>query len=124
MPLFCSSCSAAADDDAPYCEHCGSDLLSASRLLLQGAAPDLTAPAAPHRCVCAGDRLRFDPLTESMTSVFRCSKYPERIDCVACPVCRSCGELRCVCGGLAITISVSTKKGTVIETVPSRLRLV
>ena len=126
MPLFvCPNCSASADDDAPYCERCGHDLVPADgavAVLAPGRRHDVVVDRLRVNCVAYGERLRHDPLTDAMASVFSCGRNPERIDCVGCRVCTTCGDLRCTCGLLSISIGVKVK-GTVIDTVPLRDRL-
>lgn len=73
-------------------------------------------------CVCYGQQLHFEPYEEIMSSRFTCCRVPGATDCQGCPVCSKCGQLRCTCGFLGISIEVK-KKGTVIETVPLRDRI-
>lgn len=54
--------------------------------------------------VCYGERLRHDPTTDALASVFSCSRNPERNACVGCRVCTTCGDLRCTCGLLSISM--------------------
>ena len=126
MPLFCPNCSTPADDDAPWCERCGSDLVPLSLDTVAVLAPirrhDVVVERLRVNCVAFGERLRHDPLTDTMSSVFSCGRNPERIDCIGCRVCTTCGDLRCTCGLLSISIGVKVK-GTVIDTVPLRGRL-
>jgi hypothetical protein len=129
MPLFCSNCSTPADSDSPYCARCGSDLVPSDRLLRGRALVplvrrhDVVVDRIRVNCIAYGERLRHDPLTETVASVFSCGRDQERIDCVGCRVCTTCGDLSCTCGLLSISIGVKIKKGTVIETVPLRPRL-
>lgn len=119
MPLFCPNCAYVPEDsDEPYCHRCGHNFASEP----EDAAGPLPAisravPARRHQvavdrfragCPCYGEQLRYDPYSESMSSRFDCGRYPDRIDCVACPVCQKCGGLPCTCGFLGIEIKVKT----------------
>lgn len=128
MALLCLHCSAPADDDAPWCARCGSDLVPADRTIRPAHLPvlsrrhDVVINRQRVNCVAYDERLRHDPFSDVMSSVFSCSHYPERIDCVGCRICTTCGDLRCTCGLLAIHIGVKIK-ATVIETVALAPRL-
>lgn len=120
MPLLCPDCAYSTEEDEPYCSRCGHGLV---RSLRQRNVPvavsrqEVMVDRFKVNCVCYTEQLRFDPVVESMSSVFRCAKFQQRIDCIACPICTKCGQLKCTCGFPKISINVKIK-GTVIETVP------
>jgi hypothetical protein len=126
MSLLCPDCANREDEDSPYCSRCGHDLV---RSLRQRSVPvsvsrqEVVIDRFKVNCVCYGEQLRFDPVDEIMSSVFRCGRFQQRVDCIACPICTKCGQLKCTCGFLGISIDAKIK-GTAIETVPLRDRLV
>ena len=125
MPLLCPDCAYSADEDEPYCSRCGHDLV---RSLRQRNVPvavsrqEVVVDRFKVNCVCYHEALRFDPVDEAMSSVFRCAKFQQRLDCIGCPIYTKCGQLKCTCGFVGISINVKIK-GTVIETVPLRDRI-
>ena len=114
MPLFCPNCSYTPEEpDEPYCQHCGHNFIS-EPADATGPFPAITRPHT-HRtpvavgnyrvdCLCYNEQLEFNPYADEMSSRFFCGRYPERIDCVACPVCPKCGDLPCTCRFLGIRI--------------------
>jgi hypothetical protein len=125
MSLLCPDCTNVEDDDSPYCCRCGTNLVRSLRhrnVVVGAQRREVVVDRYRVNCICYGERLTFDPLDEQMSSRFQCSKFPGRIDCVACPVCSGCGQVKCTCRFLGINIGVKIK-GTVIETVPVRARL-
>jgi len=133
MSLFCPNCGYLPEEqDEPWCQRCGHNFVSEPGGT-DGMLPAISRTTPARRgdivvdhfrlnCTWYGEHLRHDPLTDTMSSVFSCGRNPERIDCVGCRVCTTCGDLRCTCGLLSISIGVKVK-GTVIETVPVRPRL-
>lgn len=134
MSLFCPNCAYLPEEqDEPWCHRCGHNFISEPDDA-DGMLPAISRTAPARRtgviidrfrkdCVCYGEHLRHDPLTETMASVFVCGRIPERIDCVGCPICTACGDLRCTCGMLSISVGVKVKGAVVIDTVPVRDRL-
>lgn len=132
MPLSCPECAYLPDEpDEPWCPRCGHNFVSEPDGAV-GSLPAISRVVSRPgevvvdrfrvNCICYDQRLRYDPVDEAMSSVFRCGQFPQRIDCVACPACSKCGHVQCTCGFLGITIDVKIK-GTIIETVPLRERV-
>lgn len=131
MSLFCPECSyVPAEPDEPWCHRCGHNFVSEPDDAT-GLIPAISRAVSRRgevvvnrfrvNCACYGEQLRFDPVDEAMSSRFQCGKFPGRIDCVACPICSGCGQLKCSCGFLGIEIEV--KLPPTIETVAIRDRL-
>ncbi|MBK5275165.1 MAG: hypothetical protein JJE30_08945 [Desulfuromonadales bacterium] len=127
LVVVCSNCQYHPDPSEyePFCSRCGHVFVVQGE---DGYIPEvskrvhgLIVDRFRVNCVCYGEQLRFDPIDEVMTSVFRCGQFQQRIDCIACPICSGCGQLRCTCGCLGIEIKVTM--GRTIETVPLRKRI-
>jgi hypothetical protein len=94
---------------------------SVARYTVPAPVRDVAVVLFRKHCICYGEQMHYDPVDDAMTSQFVCGRVTGATDCRGCPVCSGCGQLRCTCWFLGISINV--KLPLTISTVAVRGRV-